>query len=113
MKETKKQIVEQTRNELARKYKGQIDALKKEFQSKQELYRYIGKRCDELERENEELKEKVVQYEDWIRRLQEFMDMPEDSRNIAIKKYLEHKELKSTLETLRIANGLVSSLFGL
>jgi len=43
------------------------------------------------------LKEKVQQYEDWINRLQEFMDMPEDIRKGEIKKMCDEQKFKEYL----------------
>ena len=50
-----------------------------------------------LKKENEELKEKIQQYEDWIERLQEFMDMPEDVRKGEIEKMRADQKIKTYL----------------
>ena len=42
----------------------------------------------QLREENELLKNKVEQYEDWIQRLQEFMDLGENESKEAFKEYL-------------------------
>ena len=62
---TRKQIVEQTRNEVVKQYTANLQIL--------------------MERINE-LQEKVNLYEDWIQRLQEFMEMPESQR----EEYIAH-----------------------
>lgn len=65
MMKTRKQIVEQTRNEVVKQYTANLQIL--------------------MERINE-LQEKVNLYEDWIQRLQEFMEMPESQR----EEYIAH-----------------------
>ena len=52
---------------------------------------------EELQKENEELKEKIYQYEDWIERLQEFIDMPEDVRKGEIEKMRADQKFKTYL----------------
>ena len=84
MKETKKQIKAQLTNEIAKQYAKREASLKERIYFLEERQIRANNRIAELENENFELKDKVAQYEDWIRRLQEFMDMEPDARDKAI-----------------------------
>lgn len=53
-----------------------------------------------LYEENEQLKEKVQAYEDQIRRLLEYMDMPEDEREKAFKEYQTHIKNEQALANM-------------
>lgn len=107
-KETRKQIVEQTRNEVARKYKQKIAALEERLKRANECsYQFMEAYGDE-QRRADELQEKVNQYEDWIRRLQEFMDMEPDAREKAFTEMKVKRELNKKLNGLI---GLYDTLF--
>ena len=94
MNKTKKEIEETMRCKLQRKfneekeyYRERIEKLAKENRELQ----------SELHDKNDELiamKDKVDQYEDWIRRLQEFCNMPEGEREKAIEAYKADNESK-------------------
>lgn len=79
-KESRKQIIEQTRNCVARTYTREIERLKGRcetlFADKVEAVR----QRDKALREVAELREKVEQLEDWNRRLMEYMDMDDLQR---------------------------------
>lgn len=109
-KENRKQIVEQTRNEVARQYKAQIaslqESLLKADGKKNEYARKVAKQCDEILA----LQEKVSQYEDWIRRLQEFMDMEPDAREKAFAEMKLRTEIDKKLNGIM---GVYGSLFSL
>lgn len=84
MKETKKQIKAQLTNEIANRYKAEILNLKSDVMGFRAKYEEERKRRISAESQLSELQEKVEQYEDWVRRLQEFMDMEPDARDKAI-----------------------------
>jgi hypothetical protein len=96
-KKTRKEIEQTLRNKLAHK-----QSEEREYQQKRyaDLWEKYTKACEErnkYKQENEELKEKVRQYEDWIERLQEFMDMPEDMRKKEIEKMRAEQKFKTYL----------------
>ena len=90
-KETKKQIVAQAINKVSAQYNAKL----KTFQKQNEE---LKSKCSTLYNENKSLKEnlaeaneKIRQYEDWIQRLQEFMDMPESMRQEYVEKHKKDK----------------------
>lgn len=114
--ENKKQIKAQLRNQISKEYKDRI------YNAEQECYRTEQKYLATRERmfveqtlriEAEEkvasLQEELDKYKDWVRRLQEFMDMDPKTRENEIKKYKEQIELEDMFEHA-IAN---SNLFKL
>ena len=103
--ENKKQIKAQLRNQISKEYKDRI------YNAEQECYRTEQKYLATRERmfveqtlriEAEEkvasLQEELDMYKDWVRRLQEFMDMDPETRENEIKKYKEQIELEDTFE---------------
>ena len=95
---TTKQIKAQLINEVARSYKNRIkrliDTNTQLSKSNWELIQKNGV----LNEKVQELKEKVTQYEDWNRRLQEFMDMEPDEREKAIQTYKTQEVLNIMIE---------------
>ena len=84
-KESKKQIKAQLTNEISLRFKKRIDVLETELK----YVRSELRECDNQRRKAEhtvrELQDKVEQYKDWNRRLQEFMDMTPEEREKAIQ----------------------------
>lgn len=114
--ENKKQIKAQLRNQISKEYKDRI------YNAEQECYRteqkYLATRERmfaeqtlriEAEEKASSLQEELDKYKDWVRRLQEFMDMDPETRENEIKKYKEQIELEDMFEHA-IAN---SNLFKL
>ena len=112
--ENKKQIKAQLRNQISKEYKDRI------YNAEQECYRteqkYLATRERmfaeqtlriEAEEKVSSLQEELDKYKDWVRRLQEFMDMDPETRENEIKKYKEQIELEDMFERA-IAN---SNLF--
>ncbi len=97
MKETKKQIKAQLINEIAAQYAKREKSLKEYSIFLEKRYNCAMERMRKLENENIELKDKVEQYEDWIERLQEFMDMDPDSRDKAIAQFKVQAERDAKL----------------
>lgn len=50
------------------------------------------------------LQEELDMYKDWVRRLQEFMDMDPETRENEIKKYKEQKVLDDTIDYVANSN---------
>ena len=101
-KETKKQLKAQIINEVQRSYRNKMESYEERitnlssfFQKEQEHSRKLSKKCAELEESNNELKEKVAQYEEWVERMQDFCNLPEHDRQYAFKTYLSEIESKA------------------
>lgn len=85
MKETKKQIKAQLTNEISLRFKKRIDVLETELRCVRSELRECDNQRRKAERTVLELQDKVEQYEDWNRRLQEFMDMTPEEREKVIQ----------------------------
>lgn len=98
MKETKKQIEANLRNKLAKQYNQEREYQRERYSK---LWCDYVDKCDEtqaLKHKIEDLQEKIDQYEDWIHRLQEFCNMNEDEREIAVKRYKEDQKFNEYIE---------------
>ena len=91
-KKTRKEIEQTLRNKLANKQNKERESQQKRYGDLWERYTKACEERDKYKRENEELTEKIQQYEDWIHRLQEFVDMPEDMRKAEIKKMRDEQK---------------------
>lgn len=98
MKESKKQIKAQLTNEIANRYKAEILNLKSDVMGFRAKYEEERKRRISAESQLSELQEKVEKYEDWIRRLQEFMDMEPDARDKAIADLKARSEISQKMK---------------
>lgn len=123
MKETKKQIKAQLINEVKKQYECKI----KDLQDSRDYWRKhctealseqskLIKQKQELENKNLELKDKILQYEEWIERMQDFCNLPESERKSAFKIYIDEIAAKaeherSMLETISVFNNISSLLF--
>ena len=96
-KKTRREIEENLRNKLANKHNEYAERQQKKYGELWDRYTEVCKERNKYQQENEELKEKVQQYEDWIDRLQEFVDMPEDMRKAEIKKMRDEQTFKAYL----------------
>lgn len=97
-KETRRQIIEQTRNEVARQYNNKIADLEERLKRANECSYQFMKAYGDEQRRADELQEKVNQYEDWIRRLQEYMDMEPDARDKAFRQMEANDKLNNLLD---------------
>ena len=88
MIKTRKQIVEQTRNEVVKQYTANLQILMERINKLAKDYDIEKQKRIECQERIDELQEKVNLYEDWIQRLQEFMEMPENQR----EEYIAHKK---------------------
>lgn len=73
------------------------------------MFSYI-KEIGEQQIKINELEEKVNQYEDWIRRLQEYMDMEPDAREKALEQERAKFAVNSKLDSML---GVYSKIFNL
>lgn len=112
-KQSQKAIKAQLINELSKqykqKYKDTIKTLQERLTQSNKVNKELTFQCNRLQNENDELREKINKYEDWIRRLQEWCNLPEDERTKAIAEYnKEFNEFEFTKE----ADEFLSKMFG-
>ena len=98
MKETKKQIKAQLINEVSAQYRYKIARL--ENQIKYMENRLAQQHQETLEYRQRALKaeEELEKYQDWNRRLQEFMDMGPDARDKAIADLKARSEISQKMK---------------
>lgn len=94
MKESRKQIAAQVRNEVAKRYKEDIEHWKQIARERWDKYVAEEKKRREIEAKVEALEEQNRQYKDWIERLQEFCNMPDGEREKAIEAFKAEQNAK-------------------
>lgn len=94
------EIREETRKQMAAKYKQEIEQLKKYATDMKNAYLELVKRIDELNDANAKLKELTEAQKEWIERLMEFVNMPDDQRSAAVKEYVEHRKMSEHFKEL-------------
>ena len=101
MIKTRKQIVEQTRNEVVKQYTAKLQILMERINKLTKDYDIEKQKRIECQEIIDDLQEKVNQYEDWIQRLQEFIGIPENQR----EEYIAHMKEQEN------ANKIISKIF--
>lgn len=96
-KKTRKEIEQTLRNKLANKQNEEREYQQKRYADLWERYTKACEERNKYKQENEELTDKLREYEDWIQRLQEFVDMPEDMRKAEIKKMQDDQKFSEYL----------------
>ena len=114
---TNAQIREQVRKNLTKSFQKKYETELKSLEEFKRLYHKtlnekedLAKRCFELSGENGALKDKVAQYEDWITRLQEFMDMEPEAREEAIQKFKTEKAVTEQMHDILDFYGRFTSI---
>lgn len=102
--ETKKQIKAQLRNQISKEYKDRLDSAKQECMTARAKFIAEQKMRVQAEDKVASLQEELDMYKDWVRRLQEFMDMDPETRENEIKKYKEQKVLDDTIDYVANSN---------
>ena len=87
------EIREEVRKQMATKYKQDVDALKQRASDHWNRYIAAKNELGVVKEENLKLKEQIEAQKDWIERLMEFIDMPEEERHDAVKKYLHDRQM--------------------
>lgn len=111
MKPNKKQIEANLRNKLASQYTQKINTLKERVSSLISINLEFRTEIQTLKRENFELKDKIQQYEDWIERLHEFMNMNENDRQAYIDNLHKQKQLDQALDKINLYTSLFEKIF--
>ena len=107
--ETKKQIKAQLRNQISKEYKDRLDRAEQECREAREKFFAEYNLKVQAEEKVISLQEELDMYKDWVRRLQEFIDMDPETREVEIKKYKEQMVLNDTLE--RVTNSDLFKMF--
>ena len=114
---TNGQIREQVRKELSKSFQKKYETELKSLEEFKRLYHKtlaekedLAKKYFELSGENGALKDKVAQYEDWIIRLQEFMDMEPNAREEAIQKFKTEKAVTEQMHDILDFYGRFTSM---
>lgn len=105
---TAAQIREQVRKELTKTFEKKYKYLSDDLERYKNLYHaemqkrvHKNYECAELKEENAKLKEKITQYEDWIERLQSFMDIKDDEeRKTAFKTFINERQSRVEFNSL-------------
>ena len=96
--ETKKQIKAKLRNKISKEYKYRLDRAEQECREAREKFFAEYNLKVQAEQKVISLQDELDMYKDWVRRLQEFIDMDPETREVEIKKYKEQMVLNDTLE---------------
>ena len=114
MKQNKKQIEAALRNKMAAHYTNKVADLNKEIDMLRKSNKEYRERAYKAEQEKLELQDKVNQYEEWIERLQEYMDMSEDDCKThleILRAKSEYDKLLKGSSTLGLLNHMTALLF--
>lgn len=103
MKESKKQIKAQVINEVQKQFAKKLTDMEtslnyqktyvKELEDENKVLRTEN---GQLKEENQTLKLKVEQYNEWIERLQDFCNLPENERKQAFESYTDSMKAKAS-----------------
>lgn len=111
----KKRLKAQLLNELSKReneeitrLKNRIDYLEKKNQEYCEKNYNLNKENKSLKDENNSLQEKIRQYEEWIDRMQDFCNLPENEREKAMTDYVV--SVQKSKENNEILNGLLGRM---
>ena len=59
-----------------------------------------AKRLADMNDENAKLKEQIEAQKEWIERLMEFVNMPDEQRGAAVEEYVEHRQMSEQFREL-------------
>lgn len=117
---TTAQIREELRKEMTKMFDRKYQYLTDELERYKNLYhRELEKRVhrnyeySELKDENIRLKDKVAQYEDWIERLQDFLNIEDsEEREAAFQTYMKEKKAKAELsDMISVYSNMIGNMF--
>ena len=107
MKVNKAQIREAERNRIAKQYAQKITLLEKSIEEHSKLrveaLNKVQKTIEDnqkLREENDGLKEKIRVYEEWLDRMQDFCNLPENERMNAVRQYQSKIKTNEVLEEI-------------
>ena len=85
---------------MAAKYKAEVEQWKKLAKDRWDNYMDVTRRLSDMNDENAKLKEQVEAQKEWIERLMEFVNMPDEQRGEAVKKYIADRKMSEDFEAL-------------
>ena len=85
---------------MAAKYKAEVEHWKKLAKDRWDNYMDATRRLSDMNDENAKLKEQVEAQKEWIERLMEFVNMPDEQRGEAVKKYIADRKMSEDFEAL-------------
>lgn len=94
------EIREEMRKQMAAKHKQEVEHWKKLAHDRWENYMDATKRLADINDENAKLKEQIEAQKEWIERLMEFVNMPDEQRGAAVKEYVEHRQMSEQFREL-------------
>lgn len=114
-KESKAQIKAQLRNAMAKEYKTKMLNLEENARHYRTLYYEEVKKRQEAQYKLADVQEELDVYKDWVRRMQEFMDMDPVTREQAIAEYKTNREIDETMKFITNSNffRMFNNLFGM
>ena len=111
---TTAQIREEIRKDMNKLFEKKYKYLSDDLERYKNLYHtemqkrvHKNYECAELKEENAKLKEKITQYEDWIERLHDFMNIEKEREN-AFKTYVSEMQSRAEFESLM---GVYTNMF--
>ena len=107
----KKQIENELRGKIAKQYAAKVAKLEEEINRLREANAEYRKRAHQAEQEKLEMQDKLNQYEDWNRRLQEFMDMSDEDRTAYVENLKRTKELDDAIRRFGFYGKMLGTLF--
>lgn len=107
----KKQIENELRGKIAKQYTEKVSKLEDEINRLREANAEYRTRAYKAEQEKLEMQDKLDQYEDWNRRLQEFMDMSEEDRTAYVENLKKTKELDDAISHFNLYGKMLGNLF--
>ena len=82
------EVREEVRKQMTAKFKAEVEQWKKSAQEYRSKWAKASDELRDLRDENAELREKLEAQKEWIERLMEFVNMPDDKRSAAVKEYV-------------------------
>ena len=107
----KKQIENELRNKITKQYTKRTQELEDKIAKLSSQLAEANKRTYTAEQEKLEMKDKLNQYEDWNRRLQEFMDMSDEDRKAYVENLRKTDELNKAIERFGFYGKMLGTLF--
>jgi len=94
------EIREEVRKQMAAKYKQEVEDWRKTANEYRSKWAKVCNEMRDLRDENAELKEKLEAQKEWIERLMEFVNMPDDKRSAAVKEYVVNRRITQEFRDL-------------
>ena len=117
-KQVTAQVVNKVQRQYAQKMEGyerRIGNLTEQLMKARQRVSELADKCSQLEHDNDELRQTNIQYAEWVERMQDFCNLPEDERQKAFKTYMDGIKAKSEADEAmaRIGRmyGSITSLF--